>query len=119
MSTQIGALAPTTLTYDSRGRLASVTQSSRSSKSTYDPEGRLDGVIDPLGLKTTYTYDADGRLLATTLADGRVINPTRRQRECHVDRSLWETGTQLFLHEAQPAVILYTSSCGRACCNYL
>jgi RHS repeat-associated protein len=72
-STQLGGLLPTNLSYDGRGRLASVRQGTRSEVFTYDANGYLASVTDPLGLKTTFTNDAVGHRLATTLADGRII----------------------------------------------
>jgi RHS repeat-associated protein len=71
--TQLGALLPTNLAYDSRGRLTSVTRGARSEALTYDTNGYLTSVTDPLGLKTTFTHDAVGNRLTTTLPDGRII----------------------------------------------
>ncbi|HTR25894.1 MAG TPA: RHS repeat-associated core domain-containing protein [Terriglobales bacterium] len=60
--------------YDSRGRLASVTQGTRSETLAYDSDGRLASTTDALGQTRSFTYDADGRTLTDTLPDGRVIN---------------------------------------------
>ena len=72
-STQIEGLLASNFSYDSRGRLATVTQGPRTSTFTYDSDGRLATVTDPVGLSTSFSYDPDGRLLSTTLADGRII----------------------------------------------
>jgi RHS repeat-associated protein len=72
-SLQIAGLQASNFTYDSRGRLSTVTQGTRTSTFTYDANGRLATATDPLGLKKSYSYDAAGRLLSTTLPDGRVI----------------------------------------------
>lgn len=37
------------------------------------PTDSLSALTDPLALKTSFTYDADGRLLTTTLPDSRAI----------------------------------------------
>jgi RHS repeat-associated protein len=72
-SLQVGALLPVALSYDSRGRLSTLTHGPRVTSLSYDPNGFLQGVTDPLNLKTTITHDADGRPLSTILPDGRVI----------------------------------------------
>lgn len=72
-STQLGALAPVKFTYDSKGRLSTIKQSSRTTILTYDSNGFLASSEDPLKLTTRFTHDAAGRLLTTTLPDGRVI----------------------------------------------
>ncbi len=72
-STQINGLASTVFGYDSRGRLASATQSNRQLSLGYDLNGFLSSVTDRLGHKTSFTHDAAGRVLTETLPDGRVI----------------------------------------------
>ena len=72
-STQLGELAATAFTYDSRGRLAAATQSTRQTVFSYDTQGFLASITDPLQLTTSFGYDADGHLTKTTLPDGRVI----------------------------------------------
>ena len=75
-SAQLGTLLPVQFTYDSRGRLATATQGTRKTTFTYSTAGFLASVTDPLSLTNSYTYDANGRVLKTTLADGRVITFT-------------------------------------------
>jgi RHS repeat-associated protein len=75
-STQLGALALVKFTYDSKGRLSTIKQSSRTTTLAYDSNGFLASSEDPLKLKTSFTHDAAGRLLTTTLPDGRVITKT-------------------------------------------
>ncbi len=72
-STQISGLLPVAFNYDSQGRLASLTQGTRTATFSYDSDGRLASLTDPLRLKNSFTYDSDGRLLATALPDGRII----------------------------------------------
>ena len=60
--------------YDSRGRLASLTQGTRSETLSYDSEGRLATETNSLGQVRSFTYDADGHTLTDTLPDGRVIS---------------------------------------------
>ncbi len=74
ISRQVGALLPVKFTYDSRGRLSTVTQGTRTNTLAYDGNGFLISSTDPLKLTTTYTHDADGRLTTETLPDGRVIS---------------------------------------------
>jgi YD repeat-containing protein len=76
-STQLGDLLPTNLAYDDRGRLTSVTQGTRSEVFTYDTNGYLASVKDPLGVPTTFTNDAVGRRLTTAMLGGRInVMPT-------------------------------------------
>jgi RHS repeat-associated protein len=72
-SAQIGGLAGANFLYDTHGRLASFTVGSRKTTFSYNPQGFLASLTDPLNRTTTYSYDADGGVLSTTLADGRVI----------------------------------------------
>jgi RHS repeat-associated protein len=73
-SLQIGTLLPMSFTYETRGRLSTVTQGTRVTSMAYDTNGFLASVTDPLNLTTTFTYDADGRLTSSTLPDGRSIS---------------------------------------------
>jgi RHS repeat-associated protein len=75
-STQLGALLPTNYSYDSHGRLSTLTQGTRTTTLAYDSNSFLNSITDPLKLTTSFTHDADGRLLTTTLPDGRVITYT-------------------------------------------
>jgi RHS repeat-associated protein len=72
-SIQVGALLPVVLAYDSKGRLSTITQGTRTSTLTYDANGFLASTTDPMNLTHSFTRDADGYLLTTTLPDGRVI----------------------------------------------
>jgi len=69
----VGGLNPTDFAYDSRGRLASITEGVRKTTLSYNAHGFLADVVDPLKLKTSFIYDADGRVTSTTLPDGRII----------------------------------------------
>jgi len=57
-----------TYTYDTRGRIKSVTetQTGRTTSYTYDPNGNLTETVTPNNLKTTYTYDKVNRSQETT-----------------------------------------------------
>ncbi|MGA7314967.1 MAG: RHS repeat-associated core domain-containing protein [Silvibacterium sp.] len=72
-STQLGELAGTDFTYDSRGRLAMAIQGPRKTTFSYNSDGFLASVTDPLQHTTDITYDADGHLSTTKLPDGRII----------------------------------------------
>jgi RHS repeat-associated protein len=78
--TQVDALEPVVFSYDTRGRLSTVTQgtggTARTSSFTYNPQGFLASVTDPLTRTVSFTYDLVGRVLTQTLPDGRVIQTT-------------------------------------------
>jgi YD repeat-containing protein len=73
-SVQTSGLLPTSLAYDARGRLESVTRGSRTTMLAYDSDGRLATVTDPLGHAKSFTYDAAGNLVTSTLPDGNVVH---------------------------------------------
>jgi RHS repeat-associated protein len=75
-SRQAGALLPVTLTYDSRGRLSTITQGPRVTALAYDSKGFATSITDPLNLTTSFTHDSVGRLTSTILPDGRIISFT-------------------------------------------
>jgi RHS repeat-associated protein len=74
---QIANLLPSEFGYDSRGRLTTVTTGDgpdiRSVSLTYNPNGYLETITDPLGRTVSYQYDAAGRITQRTLPDGRII----------------------------------------------
>lgn len=73
LQTQVPGLSPVTRGYDGHGRLTSLGQGGRSTTLTYDANGYLATITDPLGRTTSFTRDAVGRPVTQTLADGRVI----------------------------------------------
>ena len=73
---QIPGLATDYYNYDSRGRLSSLVQGGRTTALTYDLDGYLDTVTDPLHRVTSYDYDQAGRIIRQTLPDGRIISYT-------------------------------------------
>jgi RHS repeat-associated protein len=74
---QFGDLAPTSFTYDARGRLTTATQgqgaAGRVTGFAYGSSGSLASVTDPLNQTTALTTDANGRVTAQTLPDGRQV----------------------------------------------
>jgi len=74
---QVGNLLPVNTSYDSHGRPSSTTQGSGADARTvgfsYNGDGYLDTVTDPLGRTVRYVYDAAGRVTTQTLPDGRQI----------------------------------------------
>ncbi|HEV8713074.1 MAG TPA: Ig-like domain-containing protein, partial [Candidatus Binatia bacterium] len=73
---QAAGLATLEFAYDSRGRLSLLAQGSRSSTLSYNPQGFLAGLTDPLARTTSFAYDPAGRVTTQTLADGREIHYT-------------------------------------------
>jgi len=73
-SQQFASFAPVNYGYDSRGRLSSITQSTRTTSLAYNVEGFLSSVTNPANQVTGFGYDLSGRLVSQTLPDTRVIN---------------------------------------------
>jgi RHS repeat-associated protein len=75
---QVSGLLAFNLTYDSHGRLATITQGTGSDERTasfsYNSDGYLQTVRDPLDRNFSFQYDAAGRLSKTTLPDGSEIS---------------------------------------------
>jgi RHS repeat-associated protein len=67
---QVPGLDPVEISYDARGRLASVDQGSRHEAFAYDSQGNLASVTDPLSQRVAFSHDAAGRVTDQTLADG-------------------------------------------------
>jgi RHS repeat-associated protein len=75
---QSGNLAPSAYSYDSRGRLSSVTlgtaPDTRVTTFGYDESDRLKTVTDPLNRVTEYTYDDANRVTAQKFSDGNSVD---------------------------------------------
>jgi RHS repeat-associated protein len=70
----VPGLAPIQYSYDSRGRVHTISQGTRVYTFSYDPaSGYLASVADPLGRVTTFTRDADGRVTGETLPGNRQV----------------------------------------------
>ena len=108
-SLQPTGLALTTFSYDSRGRLASILEGTRNTSFAYDGNGNLASVTDPLNLTRSYTYDTDGRVLTTTLEDGRVITFAPRPiLGCQYVLIAEDVFVEVFIAELPPRVVLPT-----------
>jgi RHS repeat-associated protein len=74
---QVDGLLPVRYSYDSRGRIVAASSGvgadERTITFTYDSNGFLSTISDPLGRSTYFTYDRAGRVTRQTLPDGRVI----------------------------------------------
>jgi RHS repeat-associated protein len=70
---RVDGLEPIRFTYDSLGRLGAVAHGSRTSVLTYDAQGLLASLTDPLGRSVGFAYNLAGRLSQQTLPDGREI----------------------------------------------
>jgi RHS repeat-associated protein len=73
LEVQVGGLQPLTYSYDTRGRLKTISQGARTVELTYDSAGFADTVTDPLDRTTTFAYDEVGRLLTQNLPGGRTV----------------------------------------------
>lgn len=80
-----GNLAPIQYNYDTRGRLSSVQQSTRTSTFTYDSKDLLATAKNALGETTSFAYDADRQIKTLTLPNTKTLgfvldangNPTK------------------------------------------
>ncbi len=77
----VPGIAPVDYTYDSDGRIETITQTSatdgtRTTTYSYDTDGFLQSVTAPSLRQTSYTYDAVGRPLVTTLPDSEQLSTT-------------------------------------------
>jgi len=74
---QITGIEAVNYSYDARGRLISLAQGSgataRTATLSYNPQGYLASITDPLGRTQSYSYDAAGRVTQQTLPGGRII----------------------------------------------
>jgi len=74
---QVTGLEPVAYTYDSQGRLATITQgtgaSARTSTLSYDTKNQLTSVQDPLLRTVGFAYDLAGRITTQMLPDTRTI----------------------------------------------
>ena len=84
VTASIPGIAPLHYTYDSAGRVLTVSAtdgtSTRTTSYSYyssgPAKGWLQSVIDPLGQTTSYLYDAAGRVTQETLPDGEMVGFT-------------------------------------------
>lgn len=78
IETGITGIDPVRMSYDARGRLASVAQGTGSDERTttfsYNAAGYLASATDALGQSGSLSYDPAGRVLAQTLANSSVID---------------------------------------------
>ena len=74
---QSANLEPIQMSYDSDGRITTLTQGTGAQERlltfAYNPEGYVQTIKDPLNRNVQYEYDAAGRVTEETLPDGREI----------------------------------------------
>ncbi len=74
---EVTGVEATVFTYDTRGRLTTITRGTSPDERTYtlsyDTEGNISSITDPLLRTIGFTYDAAGRVTSESLPDGRVI----------------------------------------------
>lgn len=73
VSLTISGLTPTQLTYQPDGALSLIAQGTRETLFSYNSQGFLTSIRNPLGQSTGFQYDSAGRVRQKTLADGRSI----------------------------------------------
>ena len=73
-SVSVTGLHPMTYSYNSRGRLTSVSTNTRQSSFTYNAKGFLESVTDSEGHTTSYEYDPIGRMTGINRPDGNFID---------------------------------------------
>jgi RHS repeat-associated protein len=71
---QAAGLEAIVYTYDPRGRLERITQAARVTALTYNADGHLASVTDPLNRTVMYSYDLAGRVTQQTLPGNRVVS---------------------------------------------
>jgi RHS repeat-associated protein len=78
VTSQVSGLAPASFTYDNRGRVTTVTHGNgigaRTISFSYNTNGFLQSITDPLGQIAQFTYDQAGRALTKILPGGRVVS---------------------------------------------
>jgi RHS repeat-associated protein len=72
-SIQIGNLLPVSFGYDSKGRISSMNQGSRTSSLSYDGYSNVATSTNALSQMTSYQYDASNRMTLQTLPTGNAI----------------------------------------------
>jgi RHS repeat-associated protein len=70
----VTGLHPTTFSYNSRGRLTSVSTNTRQSAFTYTADGFLESVTDSEDHTTSYEYDPIGRMTGINRPDGNFVD---------------------------------------------
>ncbi len=71
--TQTSGLSATQYNYDSHGRIISQETGSRITDFSYDDQGNLESVTDPLNRTTRYTHDLLGRVTGIEYSDGSAV----------------------------------------------
>jgi len=77
VESQLAGMLPVSYAYDDFGRLAAVVQGSDDTERkvvySYNDDGYLASITDPLARQVNYTYDAVGRVVKQTLPDSREV----------------------------------------------
>ena len=71
VESQVGNLEKTYYSYFTDGRISQIKQGDRVTRFSYDSNGYLSKMIDPIGRIQTYQNDSLGRVLSSTTYDGR------------------------------------------------
>lgn len=71
---QANGMAAVNISYNTQGRPETISFGSRDYQMTYDSDGFVSSITDPLDGITSFDLDASGRMLAKTLPDGRIIS---------------------------------------------
>lgn len=107
----VGGERVNTLTYDDAGRYVKTETNPllQTVKSNYNFLGQLESSEDILGKVTRYSYDGLGRLVATTLPDGRVQTTTLTKTTAN--DAFYSVETKL---AGEPTQVTYYDRLGRA-----
>jgi RHS repeat-associated protein len=77
LESSLEGIEPVRYAYDSNGRLASISQGAAANERryvfAYGTDGKLAEAIDPLGRRTSLTWDAGARLIGATLPGDRTL----------------------------------------------
>jgi RHS repeat-associated protein len=73
LSATVGSYLPLERRYNGEGQLTESKRGKRLTSFSYDKNGNLDSVVDPLSRETRFSYDESGRVKKQVQSDGRVI----------------------------------------------
>ena len=84
-------MVPATMTYDASSQRTVLSDWTGLYTSTYDPDGRINSVVNPAGIAITYTYDAVGQRRPVDRSNRRDVHVRLRPRRTdqQLDQPRW------------------------------